>query len=329
MTRDEVLRLLQRDGAYHSGQSIAEALGISRAAVWKAVESLRADGYAIDSMTRQGYRLLAAPRRLLQAEVLQQLGAHPWAEYVQVLDVVDSTNNRAKQLAAAGAPEGTVVVADRQTGGRGRLGRSFDSPANQGVSVSVILRPQALPQQLMHLTAAVAVAACDAVERACGLRPGVKWVNDLVAGKKKLAGILTELSVELETGMTQYAVVGIGINCCQSREQLPETLQDIATSVYLQTGVQPDRNRLTAELIRSLYELSRTLLSGQDAWMERYRQLCVTIGQPVQVLRAGQIRPAFATGVDREAALEVRYEDGSCARVTSGEVSVRGLYGYV
>lgn len=267
------------------------------------------------------------PRDLSAAQICSHLGAHPWAGLVQVLQTVDSTNSLAKHLAAEGAPEGTVILAEHQSGGRGRMGRSFSSPEGSGIYMSVILRPGVSPAQLLHLTAAVAVAACDAVERATGLRPQIKWVNDLIAGGRKLAGILTELSVELETGLTQYAVVGVGINCCQAA--FPPELQQIATSLYQQTGCYPDRSCLAAELICSLQQLSATVLTQQDNWMARYSADCLTVGQPVQVLRAGEVRQAVALGVDREAALQVRYPDGSCERVACGEVSVRGLYGYV
>ena len=154
--KEEVLALLRQTDDYLSGQDMSARLGVSRAAVWKAVEALRKEGYVIDSAPNRGYRLAAATGRLSQREVLGLLGNHPWAPLVQVLDSVDSTNNLAKTLAAQGAPAGTVVIADCQTGGRGRLGRSFLSPAGDGIYLSVILRPRATPPELMHLTCAVA-----------------------------------------------------------------------------------------------------------------------------------------------------------------------------
>ena len=329
MTKHEILNLLRQQTAPLSGQAIAEALGISRTAVWKAVGTLQREGYRIDSVPRRGYVLVQTTRALSAVEIQTHLGAHPWAESIVVVDSVDSTNNLAKQLASAGAPEGTCVLAETQTGGRGRLGRSFASPGGMGVYLSVILRPDVKPEALMHLSACVAEAGAEAVEAQTGLPVGIKWVNDLVAGGKKLSGILTELSVELESGRVQYAVVGIGINCCQRESDFPPALADIATSVAMQTGSAPDRNALAAELIRAISRLSKELITRRAEWMERYRARCVTLGKPVQVLWPSGAREAFAVGLNDYAALEVEYPDGTRATVSSGEVSVRGMYGYI
>ena len=328
MTKHEVLALLRRQSSPLSGQAIAEALGVSRTAVWKAVGALQKEGYRIDSVPRRGYVLVQTTQALSAVEIRNRLAYHPWAETIVVVDSVDSTNNLAKQLASAGAPEGTCVLAETQTGGRGRLGRSFASPGGMGVYLSVILRPDARPDELMHLSACAAEAGAEAVEAQTGLKPGIKWVNDLVAGGKKLSGILTELSVELETGLAQYAVVGIGINCCQRPSDFPPELAGVATSIAIQTGLDPDRNALAAELIRSISRLSSELLTARTAWMARYRARCITLGKPVKVLWPDGTREAFAVGLNNYAALEVEYPDGTRATVSSGEVSVRGMYGY-
>ena len=246
-----------------------------------------------------------------------------------VLDSVDSTNNFAKQLAAGGAPEGTAVLARLQTGGRGRLGRSFSSPSDLGIYLSVILRPQARPTELLHLTAAAAEAAAEAIEIQTGLKTGIKWVNDLTVGGKKLAGILTELSVERESGHAEYVVVGIGVNCCQRMEDFPPELREIATSVFEQTGKLPDQNALAAELIRAVSRLRGMLLTGKAEWMQRYAQRCVTIGKQVRVISPLETKAAIALGIDENGALQVEYPDGTRSWVNSGEVSVRGLYGYL
>ena len=240
--KDQILQLLRSEEGYLSGQEMSTRLGISRAAVWKAVEALRKEGYAIDSAPNRGYRLAAPTDRLSAREITARLSGHPWAGLVQVLDTVDSTNNLAKALAVQGAPAGTVLVADCQTGGRGRLGRSFSSPPGLGVYLSVILRPEAPPPALMHLTCAVAEVLCDGVEAASGLRPGIKWTNDLVSGGRKLAGILTELSLEAESGHVQYAVVGAGVNCGQRLEDFLPELQEKAVSLTMLTGKPVDRN---------------------------------------------------------------------------------------
>lgn len=328
MTKHDVLALLRTQSAPLSGQTIAETLHISRTAVWKAVGALQRDGYRIESIPRRGYVLIQPTQKLNILEIQNHLDAHPWKDRIVLEDHVDSTNNLAKQLASAGAPAGTCVLAETQTAGRGRRGRSFASPGGMGVYLSIILRPDAKPDELMHLSACVAVAAAEAVEALTGLHAGIKWVNDLVADGKKLSGILTELSLEMESGRVQYAVAGIGINCCQCAADFPPELADFATSIAMQTGADPDRNALAAALIHSLFCMSDGLLSQRRQWMDRYRARCVTLGKQVRILWPEGAREAVALGLREDAALEVEYADGSRDTVSSGEVSVRGMYGY-
>ena len=329
VTKDAVLSLLTEADGYLSGQEMSRRLQVSRAAVWKAVEALRAEGYAVESATNRGYRLAASPDRLTAAGVLAALGGHPWADRVSVLETVDSTNTLAKKLAAGGAPHGTVLIADRQTAGRGRLGRSFASPSGVGVYLSVILRPEAPPRALMHLTAMAAVAVSDAAEAAAGVRPAIKWTNDLILQRRKCAGILTELSLQAESGLVDYAVVGIGTNCNHGDGDFPPDVRPMAVSLREITGGPVDRNRYAAALIRQLWQADQELLSGKAAWLERYAADCITIGQDVKVIQGNTVRLAHADGIDENAALLVTYEDGTRAAVSSGEVSVRGMYGYV
>ena len=244
-------------------------------------------------------------------------------------DSIDSTNTRAKQLAAQGAPHGTVLIADHQTGGRGRLGRSFHSPAGSGIYMSIILRPGCAPQDLMHLTCAAAVAMCDAVEASCGSRPGIKWTNDLVFGKQKIAGILTELGIGPQ-GILDYAVIGIGINCCQEISDFPEDIRNMAGSLHSITGVSIDRAKVAAAMIDSLLGMDRSLLTDKTAMMNRYRDDCITLGQQISLVRAdGDVRHGTALDIDPDGGLLVRYDDSTLETVSSGEVSVRGMYGYL
>lgn len=262
----------------------------------------------------------------MKHEILSHLpGNFPWQ--VNWYDTVDSTNTKAKALARDGAPHGTVLIAGAQTAGRGRMGRSFASPAGLGLYLSVILRPGCKAEDLMHLTCAAGVAACDAVLSVSGCRPGIKWINDLVAEKKKLGGILTELSVDAGTGLVSYAVIGIGINCNHRPEDFPPELRDIAVSLKTVTGKAVEISRLAAALITALYAMDQTLLSGRDAMMARYRADCVTLGQQVRVI-GQETRNATALDVDQAGGLVVRYENGDIETVSSGEVSVRGLFGY-
>ena len=253
---------------------------------------------------------------------------HPWRGSLHWFDTIDSTNARAKAMAAAGAPHGTVLIADAQSAGRGRLGRTFQSPAGSGIYMSVILRPRCSPSDLMHLTCAAAVAICDAVEITMNFRPGIKWINDLVYGGRKLAGILTELSIDPKTALVDYTVVGIGINCAQGSEDFPPELKDMACSAAMITGRSIDRSRLAAGMVRALEKMSRNLFSDQSETMARYRQDCVTIGAEVAVIRGQDRQYGKALDVNDDGSLLVAFADGHTAPVNSGEVSVRGLYGY-
>lgn len=253
---------------------------------------------------------------------------HPWATHLHCYPTIDSTNTQAKAMAAQGAPQGTVVIARQQTAGRGRMGRSFHSPQSQGVYLSVILRPQCRAEALMHLTCAAAVAMCDAVEAASGLRPGIKWINDLVVGRQKLGGILTELALKAD-GTVDYAVVGIGINCTQAREDFPLELRDLATSLAMATGSPADPHALAAQMILALEDMADTLLTQRDPVMARYQAHCVTLGKEVAVHSPKGVRHGRALRVDSSGALVVAYPDGTQEAVNAGEVSIRGMYGYL
>lgn len=257
------------------------------------------------------------------------LGDHPWADSIQLFDEVGSTNTLAKQLGVQGAPSGTILIADRQTGGRGRLGRSFLSPGDMGIYFSLILRIPCKPQELMHLTCAVGNAMCDAVEAAYGFRPGIKWINDLVVNGKKLGGILAELALNPKTGLVDYAVIGIGINCRQVEENFDESIRSIACSARMVTGEDVDRNLLAAEMIRALEAMSHRLLTHREEILTQYRRRCITLGQYVSILRGDSVFHGTALDIDEEGGLVVRLDDGEIQTVNSGEVSIRGLYGYI
>lgn len=249
----------------------------------------------------------------------------PWRDTLYWYDSIDSTNNKAKELAKAGAAHGTVLVAASQTGGRGRMGRSFLSPIG-GVYLSVILRPDCTPDKLMHLTCATAVAGCKAVSIACGIFPGIKWTNDLVYQKKKLGGILTELSL-CSSGTVDYAIIGIGINC-KKPEKLPVELQDTVTSLQeISAGCSTEK--LTAKLIEALWEMDKTLFTGKAEMIYAYRSHCITLGQEIKLVRGELVEYGLALDVDTDGGLLVRFRDGSERTVASGEVSVRGMYGYL
>ena len=253
---------------------------------------------------------------------------NPWREKAQYFDNITSTNDVLKQLAAQGAPEGTSLIAGSQSGGRGRMGRSFLSPPEAGIYMSVLLRPQCSPLELIHLTCAAGCAACDAIEQAIGLRPGIKWINDIVYEGHKLAGILVEMGLS-NNGMISYAVIGIGINCNQTPQDFPPELRSFAGSLKMAAGKPVDRALVAANMLDAFAQMNRQLLERRREILERYRLDCITIGKAVRVIHGEEARPGTALDVDEAGALVVQYADGAIEHVNSGEVSVRGLYGYV
>ena len=266
----------------------------------------------------------------MKETVLSHVSAdYPWKDRFHWLEETGSTNDDLKALAKQGAPHGTVLIADRQSGGHGRMGRSFHSPGGVGIYFSILLRPQCGPGELMHLTCATAVAMCDAVEAATGFRPGIKWTNDLVSGKRKLGGILTELGLSAK-GTVDYAIIGIGINCCQQRSDFPEEIRSIAASLSMVTGHEIDRAQVAASMMEALHRMDSILLSQKQSILEQYRKDCITIGQEISLLRVGEpVRHGRAVDMDDEGALMVEFTDGHRETVNSGEVSVRGMYGYL
>ena len=264
----------------------------------------------------------------MKEQILQYVSPdYPWADRFCFLPQVDSTNDYLKKLAAQGAPHGTVALSDHQTGGHGRRGRSFLSPPGVGLYLSILLRPECPPTRLMHLTCAAGVAMCNAIEKSAGFRPGIKWTNDIVYGKRKLGGILTELRLNAQ-GLVDYAIVGIGINCCQNPQDFPPEIREVAGSLAMAAGHPVDRFRVAAAELDALYAMSRELLEP-EAMLSQYRKDCVTIGQEVSLVRGDEVRHGKALNVDAEGALVVRFPDGHTEAVNSGEVSVRGMYGYV
>ena len=251
---------------------------------------------------------------------------YPWKTQFSWFDTIDSTNNYLKAQALLGAPHGSVAVADCQTGGKGRLGRSFQSPGGVGVYLSILLRPKLPPEEWMHLTCAVGVAMCNALEKASGIRPGIKWTNDLVYGPKKAAGILTELG--MYRGET-YAIVGIGVNCCQQEGDFPPELQQRATSLAMVTGHPIDRAPVAASMMDALFQMDKNLFTGKEAMLCQYRKDCVTLGKEISVVRGEEISHGTALDIGPNGDLLVRFADGHVSPVSSGEVSIRGMYGYV
>ena len=323
--KKEVLAMLETYRAQDiSGEQMAQALGVSRAAVWKAINSLKAQGYPIAATTNRGYRL-EAQSDLLSAEgirphVLPQLKDGD----ILVFETIDSTNLEAKRRAMAGGGHFTAVVADRQTLGRGRFGRSFFSPPGCGVYMSLLLKPT--PRQLSDvtlLTTAAAVAVCRAIEALTPLRPQIKWVNDLYLDGKKLCGILTEAVTDLESGAVESVVIGLGLNFKQSETALPEEVAAVAGTLF---GARPPaitRNRLIAEIMNQLFALWDTL--STRAFLADYRSRSMLLGQEIVFARGEEKYAATAEEIDDDGALVVRMPNGERLALRSGEVSVRPI----
>ena len=326
MGRERVYQMLQeKRGKFFSGQEISKRLGISRAAVWKSIDRLRRDGYTIDARTGLGYRLSAVPDALVEREIRHFMRAE--CPDLRCLDEIDSTNSYLKREALHGAPHKTAAAANCQTAGRGRRERSFVSPPGKGVYLSVLLRPQLPPQSLMGATGMAAVAICNAVERTAGVRPGIKWTNDLILNGKKLCGILTELTVEAETGMAESLIIGAGVNVSQNAEDFGAELSQMATSLAME-GFPVSLPCLAAAMIEEIYALGDALGGDIRPWVSAYRRDCVTLGKPVRLLWTDDQTEAFALDIDEQFGLAVRLSDGTEKTVRTGEVSVRGMYGY-
>ena len=319
--RSDVLELLREAGGCVSGEKIAARLGVTRAAVWKKIAALREAGYDIASAPRSGYILRAAPDRLIEAEITKDLGTALVGKKIICYDAVDSTNLVLKQLAHEGAEDGTVVVADSQGTGRGRMERHFFSPPGKGIWVSILLRPTFLPQDAPKCTLMAAVAVARAMER-FGLRAAIKWPNDIIHEGRKLVGILTEMSAEMDR--VDYVVIGIGINVNIAREDFPEELRDTATSLMQMKGTPLPRVAFLQELLRAVDVLYQEVQrEGFAPVLAAWRKYAVTLGQTVRVIGpAGEEFEGVAADIDADGGLFVDTKMGR-RRVLAGDVSIR------
>jgi BirA family biotin operon repressor/biotin-[acetyl-CoA-carboxylase] ligase len=317
-SEEMILSFLAEAGdEFVSGEAISDKLGLTRTAVWKHVEGLRSQGYRIDAIPARGYRLAAVPDRLGPLEVRPLLGTHDLGQTLHYYDEIDSTNDRAKELAEDGAAHGEVVVAELQRAGRGRRGRSWSSPAGRNLYLSVILRPEMPPTQAPELTLVAALAVCDALREA-GVAAGIKWPNDVLVGGRKIAGILTELSAEPDH--VHWVVLGIGVNLNARREDFPVELRDDATSVLVERGQPAPRALFAAALLATLERwLDVHAEQGFDAIRDAWRTRSVTLGREVRVRMGDRDVDGVAEELDPSGALLVRTSTGM-ERVLSGDV---------
>lgn len=326
-TRDEMLALFEQNkGQWLSGEVIAEKLQISRTAIWKAVESLRADGYAIEAQRSKGYCLSV----LTDIVSSQGIGKYLNKKLdVEVYGEVVSTNTLLKEKAASGIPEGRVIVANSQTGGKGRMGRTFYSPNDTGVYISVLLRPTEIaPEKALKITTMAAVAGCKAIEEVSGQKAEIKWVNDIFVGGRKAVGILTEASISMENGKLEYAVIGIGFNVYPPQGGFPKEIRDTAGAI-LKESMPDAKNRIAAGFLNHFF----AIYEAQDhlRYEEEYKARSLVLGKYVDVYTlasststpSGASRRAKVLDITEDCNLLVVYDDGTRGILSSGEVSVR------
>lgn len=318
-----ILELLRRQEGFLSGEDIGRELSITRAAVWKGIKKLREEGYEIEAVTNRGYRLTNPETMYNKRELEQGLKTKTMGQSIYFYEETDTTNNRARELALEGAPEGTLVVAEKQTAGRGRRGKVWESPLGTGIWMSLVLRPQIAPAEASVLTLLCGLATAEAIEAETGLSAGIKWPNDILINGKKAVGILTEMDCEMSE--VHFVIPGIGINV--NTASFPPEIAEIATSLYLECGKTVSRRCLVHKVLERLEEHYETFLRTGSfaAMLEDYRKHCITLGKEVHVLGR---EPFFAEALDitPEGELLVRRADNGKEEVVfSGEVSIRGV----
>ncbi|GAB1477385.1 biotin--[acetyl-CoA-carboxylase] ligase [Bacillota bacterium] len=321
-TKSSILTLLEdnRDCAL-SGSDIAKRLNISRSAVWKGVEELRREGYEISAVTNRGYSL-SRHSDILSAEGLLNYLCCPFItrDKIHVYKSIGSTNQEAKKLAVAGADQGTLVMAEGQTEGRGRMGRSFFSPEGTGIYMSLILRPRDSDFEAMSATAAAASAVCRALSEVLGIKARIKWVNDIFVDDLKVCGILAEAVSDFQTHSIESLIIGIGINVLTKPEAFPEGIRGIAGSL-LKTPAPVSRNQIAAAVLDSLWDL--IFNTDTETMIEEYRSRSFLPGRPITVHRGNEVYNAKALDIDNKGGLIIEKYDGSVETLRSGEVSVR------
>jgi len=339
--KERVLQVLKENASeYISGEMLSRQLRVSRTAVWKHINELKREGYAIESSTKKGYRLMPASDILNEYEIRWGLETEIIGRDIRYFDEIDSTNNYAKRIAYEGCNEGTVIVADCQTAGRGRLGRSWLSSAGKGIWMSVVLKPRIPPEDVQIITLAASVAVCRAIAAVTGIHAEIKWPNDVVLGGKKLCGILTEMNTEME--QVNFLVLGIGVNVNHGEEDFPGELRNIATSLrafartgYKDTGGKGEetefsRSRIIRRILLELEDVYNKINDGLTSEiMEEWKKYSATLGRMVRICGRNCEHTGVARDVTLKGRLVVDCTDGITREVVSGEVSVRGLMGYI
>lgn len=321
-TKDNLLAWLKKHRhQWVSGEQISNRLGISRTAIWKQIKSLKADGHRIASAPKKGYRLLKTADLLTPKAIDECLQTEVMGKpAMKIMQATDSTNMQARTLASQGAAEGTVVAADTQTHGRGRRGRKWFSPPGRSICASIILRPPMAPAQAPRITLMTAVAVTRTLNETADLNAKIKWPNDVLIRGKKIAGILTEMSTDMD--VVDFVVVGMGINVNTPREMMPPEIQQTATSIKIETGEEVPRADLLCRLLKHFercYDQLKT--EGFDPIMTQWRRMTDMIGQQVRVDVPGKRRTGTVAAVDDDGVLILRDNQGAMHRIYSGDVT--------
>lgn len=317
--KDRVLEILEQNrGRSVSGNKIALSLGMTRSAVWKAVMQLREEGYSISAVTNRGYCLNDDNDILNEPSILAGLTTAQFGRKMDIFKTIDSTNSFAKSLAQLGAQNGTVVISEMQTAGKGRLGKKFHSPGNSGIYMSVIYRPKFAVEYAMSITSCAAVAVAEAVQNVTGLDCGIKWVNDIYCGGKKLCGILTEASIGVEQGGLEFVVIGIGMNV--TNVVFPKELEDIATSIRIESGEFYSRSKIAAEILNCLERRLDSI--PEHGYIDEYRRRSILIGKKIILTKNNVDEQVECVDIDNFGKLIVRYPDGTETAVSTGTVTL-------
>lgn len=324
--RERILRFLMASNSYTSGEALSRELGVSRTAVWKVINKLKEEGYKIDSIRNKGYKLMEETEGLYEESIRVNLPENSRFRTVKIYETVDSTITEAKRLKMDGKMNEGLIIAQQQTDGKGRRGRTWVSSDEKGIWMSMLLTPDIPPSKASMLTLLAGLSVVEAIKTTTALKAQIKWPNDIVINGKKVCGILTEMSAQLD--YINYVVVGIGINVNHS--QMDESIAEIASSLKMITGSSVSRMALLTQVLQSFEALYDSFIKTMslDFVIEAYNEACINVGMALKVESYGEVRYGRGVRVDSEGQLIVAGDDGESFSVNAGEVSVRGLYGY-
>ena len=329
-----LLKLKEKAPGYVSGAELGKAFGITRTAVWKYINQLKEEGYVIESSSKKGYKLASIPDILNKREVISYIKTEFLGKEIYYFDTIDSTNNYAKKIAEDGCEEGTVVISDCQIAGKGRRGREWASLAGKGIYMSVVLKPLLEPSQMQLITLAASVAVAEALKEQTGMDLGIKWPNDIILDARKLCGILTEMTCE--TDKINYVILGLGVNVNQDMEDFPADLRDKAVSLKAGckqlTGENKTFNRakIIASILLHIEKYYKMLQSGlNEEIIDKWRLHSITLGKQIMCSDSRGSYLCIAEDITEDGHLVVKCEDGSVRELLSGEVSIKGVMGYI